>query len=238
MVLIKESTDITIKFGIAFLEEVRLLKETCRMSARHRQALFEQQVKELSQYQEESKHILESEVNTMTDEQKNQIRQSFRHAMKKLFAEQERQEKELNDNCTRQLQNIVDNNMAKSLDYVEFTFNGQQTKIRQFLNHVKEYKHHLQTALDDCIDVYAPLFIGRRGSHTSGSTSEVCMVFEVEGLISFIKRFIDEVTNLYDINDVSVSPTQTVSPTDIDITPIVTNVPSKTVTPTGIYQII
>ena len=238
MVLIKESTDITIKFGIAFLEEIRLLKEMCRMNASQREALFEQQVRELSQYQEQSKHVLESEINTMTEEQKNQIRESFRHAMKKLFAEEERQEKELKDNCTRQYQNIVDSNMAKTLDYVEFTFNGQETKIRKFLNHVKEYKHHLQTALDDCIDVYAPMFIGGRGSAISGSTSEVCMVFEVEGLISFIKKFIDEVTHLYDIHDVSVSPTQTVSPTDIDTTSIVTNVLSKTVTPTGIYQII
>ena len=238
MVLIKESTDITIKFGIAFLEEVRLLKETCRMNASQREILFEQQVKELSQYERDSERVLESDINTMTDEQKNQIRQSFHDAMRKLFSDQERQEKELNDNCTRQFQNIINSNMDKTLDYVQFTFNGEQTKIKQFIYHVENYKHHLQTALDDCIDMYAPMFIGRRGSPISGSTSEVCMVFEVEGLISFIKRFIDEVTNLYDINDSSVSPTQTVSPTDIDATPIVTNVLLKTVTPTGIYWII
>lgn len=194
----------------------------------------------MSQYQRQTVEVLESSgLSDMSEVEKQEMWTSVRGAMDKLLAEHKRESEKLTLNCTLELKEVVTQKMSAALSYGLSILNTGLGPYVEFINHVSKYGRHLQGSLDDCIDVYSPLFtshIGQDHTHYMGSTSEVCMVLEVEGLIKFIREFVIEATKL--LNDYTNSTSSDVmietTPTPIPSQSVVTAGPSPTGNGNGI----
>ena len=203
MIFIHESNDITIRFGLGFLEELRLLKESCRSEAEIKEKEFEERVEYISLYQKQAMQMLKSSnvITDMTTEQKEEISYRIQNEMQKLLKKQELLSKELSVNCTRKYESIVKKKLSLAMEYAHTILGKGLLPYVHFINHITNYNKKLQQGLEQCINNYAPSF------HQNIPSNDICMAMEMEGLINFMKSFITKARNILIDYKSTVSPT-------------------------------
>ncbi|XP_019852333.1 PREDICTED: protein kinase 4-like isoform X2 [Amphimedon queenslandica] len=213
LIFVKESSELTIRFGLSFLEELRLLKDSCMSRAAQMEGNFKDALIQLREYQYQTEEILESSgMSTgMSEEQKQYLRERLNNSLNELLDQQDKARKALTNNCSREYQRIINERMRSVLGYANsMLLDGGVETYNQLLNGIRAYGHELQTALSDCIDLYTPYF-RRHNNMRGGTTDTLCMITEVQTLIEFIRNFLIRANELLDTgnNSNSVSPTLT-----------------------------
>lgn len=185
MIFIHESNDVTVRFGLGFLEELHLLKESCRFEAYAKEKQFEEEVQYMLQYQKETIDMLDS-LGVPGIEGKDEIRSKLQKEMQELFDRQDILSKELRENCTQRYESIINEKLVLAIEYARTILDNGLMEYVHFINHITDYSKKLQHGLDQCINNYAPSF------PQNPPSNDICMVIEMEGLINFVKSFIAE----------------------------------------------
>ena len=234
LIFVQESNELTVWFGLSFLEQLRLIKDSCHTRALQMERNFQDSITQLRQYQSQTVDILESSgmANEMSEEQKEDMKERLRESMNELLREQEEARKNLTDNCTKAYEKVFADEMSTIMsDAKAILRDGGSEVFAQFINGINKYGRQLQRALNDCIDLYTPFF--RVHGNIQGSADDLCMRQEVETLLEFMRSFLIKAEQLLDVTSTSTPTTDTMSSTSINGLSQQSSSLSPSSTPTG-----
>ena len=134
---------------------MRTIREHCEEMETQEERKFEGELKEISEYQEHVNNFFNNKYGDIPGEEKEAIRKGFETAFKNLFKDEQSIEKAISLNCTLEFEAIINQKMSEAVQYyAETLLNAGTTAFVSLINGVIKYSQEMQTALDQCLDLY------------------------------------------------------------------------------------
>ena len=188
---------ITERFTDDLMDQLNIIRQQCEEMEMEIQSDFEHKLHNLSLYQDYMNDIINDQYNNMTDQEKTKVQEHFQMAFEQLFIDEQENEQRVSINCTHEFKIIMDDKMAKALNYAEDLLKQNASQYALLVNDVVIYNSELQTAMKQCLEDYHHTATTASDSPLmKGSPSYVCKQIEIQILTQFVQEFIIKSTRL------------------------------------------